>query len=256
MKRLILAVLLGTLAHATSLTGTLNAPGGVGLNGTLRMAITSQGAVQSTGSCSGPWIVVPGVEAVFTVTNGSLAGGASVVGNDCVLPLNTLYNVRFIDSNANVLFNEQWSIIGASIDVGTIVPVTSPPSPLSLVQQQQLSYGAGMNVPLGFLSSATDPTNPGSSSTVTPCYFNTASNNLRCYVSGSWLTINANITGDFGVTGSISVGGTVSMGTPLAQSSGGTGTTATGISATISSIASCPTFTFVNGKLVSWLAGC
>lgn len=113
--------------QATTLTGSIKYPDGTGVTGRIFFHIITQGAVSSSGSCGGPYVVVPTTDVIFNITAGSLPGGAAVVGNDCVEPANTWYIVTVRDQQNNVLFQQTWSITGSSIDVGTIIP--TPPGP-------------------------------------------------------------------------------------------------------------------------------
>jgi hypothetical protein len=60
MKLLTIAILFASLLPATSLTGTLKTPDGVGVNGYLTMSLSQQAALLV--SCGGPIQVVPTYE--------------------------------------------------------------------------------------------------------------------------------------------------------------------------------------------------
>lgn len=132
MKKLIigiaLSLLLSVQAYGTTLTGSILYPSGAGVTGRLLMHLVIQGALSSAGSCGGPAFLVPTTDTIFTLTNGSLPGGATIDGNDCISPANTYYIVTVRDSNNNVLFQDNWYISGSTINVGTITPDVNPPS--------------------------------------------------------------------------------------------------------------------------------
>lgn len=185
--KLILAILLTLSAQATTLSGTIKNPAGVGVNGTLRLNISSQGAVSSSGSCGGPWVVVPRVDVVITLSSGVVSG--TVVGNDCILPENTYYNAVVRDSNGNQLLSVQWSITGSSVDVGTLQPLNQPSvQPVSL-PQNQITYGNGFPGRIGFFSSATPPLINASNGA---CYWSTSLVGIVCTSSGVDVLIAAN----------------------------------------------------------------
>lgn len=108
--------------HATSLTGSIKYPDGTGVTGRIAFKLVTQGIAITTGSCAGPFAIVPTGESVFTITNGTIGGSPTVEGNDCILPANTYYIVTVRDSGSQILFSENWTITGTTIDVGTIVP--------------------------------------------------------------------------------------------------------------------------------------
>jgi hypothetical protein len=122
MKRLLL-FLLAVCAGATTLTGTLNNPDGTGATGQIRLSLSQPGALSPAGGCGGPIEIVPSQEVTVNVLNGALVAPPSIYGNDCILPQNTYYNVRFLDNRGNIIFTDRWIISGASINIGTIVSV-------------------------------------------------------------------------------------------------------------------------------------
>lgn len=123
MKKLLLALLLAVSCRATTLTGTMNAPDGTGVNGYLYLSLSQQAALVSTGGCGGPIEVVPTYRVRIQLVDGAMQGSPSVYGNDCMLPDGTYYLVEVRDANGNVLMSDRWVISGASIDIGTIVSV-------------------------------------------------------------------------------------------------------------------------------------
>jgi hypothetical protein len=127
MKKLFLFIwfLLSCYAQATTLTGTIKNPDGTGVNGRISFQLAQQGAVYSTGSCPGPYVVVPTTPIIFTLTAGAMSGTPTIVGNDCIQPGQTYYIVIVRDQNSNVLFSEHWTITGTTVDVGTIVPTST-----------------------------------------------------------------------------------------------------------------------------------
>ena len=125
----ILFVVLGSQLGATTLTGTLNGPNGVGVNGTLYLSLSQQAALQG-GACGGPIEIVPGVlgpqsgySIAIKVVNGAMQSPPVIYGNDCMLPGGLYYNVQLTDNNGNTYFTDKWQIVGSTIDIGTIVSV-------------------------------------------------------------------------------------------------------------------------------------
>lgn len=108
--------------YATTLTGTISLPNGVGATGTIVFSLAQQAALQS-GGCGGPAEIVPTAQVSFKVTAGAFTGTPTLYGNDCLIPQGTYYNVTFLDTNGNVLMTDRWQISGSSIDVGTIISV-------------------------------------------------------------------------------------------------------------------------------------
>src|ERR1039458_6943009 len=108
MKKIILLFLASLgIRSATTLTGTVKGPDGVGITGAIYLSVSQQAALLSTGGCTGPVEVVPTYQVKVTLTSGSIIGSPTVYGNDCMLPLNLYYNVRVVDSNGNVLFTDR-----------------------------------------------------------------------------------------------------------------------------------------------------
>jgi hypothetical protein len=108
----------GPARGATDLTGTFHKPDGTPVNGKL-IFLLSQPARLADGSAQ----VVPMVK-IFQVTDGQLEPGAFIYGNDALLPSGTHYVVRLVDNANNLLFEQRWSITGASLDLGTLTPTT------------------------------------------------------------------------------------------------------------------------------------
>ncbi len=112
--------------RATTLTGTINYPNSTALTGRIFFTLSQQGAQLTTGSCGGPAVLVPTTAVIFSITAGSIQGGAAVVGNDCIAPAQTYYTVAVYDGQNNRLFSQNWIITGSTIDIGTILPVIVP----------------------------------------------------------------------------------------------------------------------------------
>jgi hypothetical protein len=104
---------------ATDLTGTFHKPDGTPVSGKL-IFLLSQPARLSDNSAQ----VVPMVK-IFTISNGQLEPGAFIYGNDALTPAGTHYLVRLVDDSNNLLFEQKWSIQGATLDLGTMTPTTT-----------------------------------------------------------------------------------------------------------------------------------
>lgn len=129
----LLACLFAPTAGATTLTGTIKDPAGNGLNGRLFLTLSQQADQLSTGGCGGPNVVAP-LQIIFAITNGSLPGGAAVVGNDCLAPSGTYYIAQIRDANNNLLSNLAWTITGATEDVSNIPTSIVPNGSVTIVQ--------------------------------------------------------------------------------------------------------------------------
>lgn len=126
-------LLLGVLpGEATTLTGTVNYPNSVGLTGKIYFTLSQQAAQLSAGGCGGPVVLVPTQSVSFGITAGAIAGGAAVVGNDCIAPAGTYYIVQVLDTLGNILFTQNWIVTGTTIDIGTIQPVIVPQGTVSI----------------------------------------------------------------------------------------------------------------------------
>lgn len=122
MATLLISLLLAVgIGNATTLVGNIRNPNGTGAYGTLILSLSQQAAQSGAGFCGGTSVVVPTYELRITVDNGSLFGLVTVIGNDCLAPQGTYYNVRFVDQQGNTYFTDRWIITGSTIDVGTIV---------------------------------------------------------------------------------------------------------------------------------------
>lgn len=119
---LILALTIATCL-GTSLTGSLKNPDGTGANGTLSFSLAQQEALSGAGGCGGPAEISPTYQVNIKIVNGSMVSPPTIYGNDCMLPAGSFYNIRFIDTNGNLIFTDRWQIGGSSIDIGTIVSV-------------------------------------------------------------------------------------------------------------------------------------
>lgn len=119
--RYLLGLLLTVVCGATTLTGTLQGPGGATVDGYLILSISQQAALSAAGGCGGPILVVPGIDIRIKVTAGALVAPPAIFGNDCLLPQGTYYNVKVTDNNANILFTDHWLIQGGTQNLGNIV---------------------------------------------------------------------------------------------------------------------------------------
>ena len=160
MKTLLAVLFCVMKLYATTLSGTVQAPDGTGVNGVMILTISQQ-ASRPAGACGGPAVVASSYQVRITLTAGALSGSASVIGNDCLLPQGTYYNVKVIDSRANVLLSDHWLITGSSVNVGTIVSTVVSGTTTSLgspgvvitnpVGQQQVVQPAGMPLSVNLL---------------------------------------------------------------------------------------------------------
>lgn len=153
MRRLWLSFLIlicGVLCNAqnTTLTGTLEGPGGQGLTGTLWLSLSNPASVLA--SCSGgPALILPQTFYSVSVVGGILQGTPTIWGADCMAPIGGFpYNVKVTDPNGNTLMTDQWLILGSTYNVGSAISVAPPQSGLAYVGQwnDTITYSAGQLV--------------------------------------------------------------------------------------------------------------
>lgn len=199
MKRLWLAFLLlfiSTICHSqnTTITGTLQGPGGAAMTGTLWLSLPEPVSVLS--SCSGgPALLVPSQFTAISIVNGTVQGTPKVWGADCMAPLGGFpYNVKVTDQNNNVLFTDQWLILGSTYDIGNAISLSPPSSGLAYVGQWQstITYSAGQMVSVVGTG-------------ITNSYVSLINNNLNNSPptsSGDWLELknNGNMNDNSGTT--------------------------------------------------------
>lgn len=103
------------VAQNTTLSGTLNIPGGATFSGTMILTLTQPATALST--CSGgPTYVVPS-SSTITISAGSMVGTNKVWGADCTTP-SAPYNVIIKDQQNNILVRDQWLIAGSTFNIG------------------------------------------------------------------------------------------------------------------------------------------
>lgn len=126
---LMLLLTTGVSEAATQLTGHLYNPDGTGFTGTLLLSLSQQASIQTTGSCGGPALVVPGVQVKVSLVNSAITNGPiNLYGSDCTQPVGVPYDVKGIDATGNVLFTDQWLITGSTQDLGAVVSVQPGPN--------------------------------------------------------------------------------------------------------------------------------
>jgi hypothetical protein len=128
------ALVLSGAASATTLTGQARDAAGnpTTINGVIWFTLSQNGNVLASGGCGGPYQIGPGAPITFTLTSGTIQGGASIVGNDCISPANTYYIEMIIDSNGGIVARRNVTITGASADIGSL-PTPSLPSGTGVV---------------------------------------------------------------------------------------------------------------------------
>ncbi|MFQ5723594.1 MAG: hypothetical protein ACE5G6_03805, partial [Terriglobia bacterium] len=104
---------------ATTVTGTINKPDGSPVTGTIEFVL-SQPAKTTT-----PPILFAPVKTTCAVTNGQIASGCQLQGNDTLDPTGTFYRVRVLDSNNRVVVpSANYTFSGSLVDLGAL-PVTA-----------------------------------------------------------------------------------------------------------------------------------
>lgn len=125
VKRVIcLLFLLPVLSLATTLTGSVQGPDGAPFTGTLMLTLNQPAVLLSAGSCGGPIQVASGAIVRIPVTSGTIPGGTSIYGNDCLSPVGTFYLVKMQDANGNIVYTTYWQVAGSTEDIGSIIPAT------------------------------------------------------------------------------------------------------------------------------------
>lgn len=108
-----------SLADATTITGTVKLPDGSPVNGLIEFVLS-----QRAKTITPPVIYAP-VKTTCAITNGVLATGCTVQGNDTLDPAGTFYRVRILDSNNRVIAaSTNYTISGASVDISSL-PITA-----------------------------------------------------------------------------------------------------------------------------------
>ena len=106
-------------AAATTVTGTINKPDGSPVTGTIEFVL-SQPARTTT-----PPVMFAPVKTTCAVTNGQIASGCQLQGNDTLDPAGTFYRVRVLDSNNRVVLpSANYTFSGSLVDLGAL-PVTA-----------------------------------------------------------------------------------------------------------------------------------
>jgi hypothetical protein len=130
-----LALLAGVAAAQTpntTLTGTILSPGGTPVNGNLFLQLSQTANVLSTGGCGGPLILAASPPYIFSLTNGSISGPGvapfKVYGADCLSPSGLTYHMTATGPGGAIVVELDVSISGASVNLGTLAPVTPSPT--------------------------------------------------------------------------------------------------------------------------------
>lgn len=106
-------------ATATTVSGTLKAPDGAPVTGTIEFTLSQQAKTTT------PPVTFAPSKTTCTVTAGLIAAGCSVQGNDTLTPAGTFYRVRVLDSNNVVVVpSTNYTFSGAAVDLGSL-PVTA-----------------------------------------------------------------------------------------------------------------------------------
>jgi hypothetical protein len=123
----LLSLAIAVPSLATTLTGIVRDAQGnlMVIDGTIWFEI-SQTTNVLAGACGGPYQVAPVAPIVFTLTDGEIEAGATIVGNDCMNPANTYYKEVVINDQGDVVLRRNVVITGASIDIGTAPPPVLP----------------------------------------------------------------------------------------------------------------------------------
>lgn len=115
LSLIVLGLILGPRACATTLTGTVKWQGQP-FNGYLDIALVYPGT-------TGSYLVLPGSDpnGHLSIINGQLPP-LTVEGNDTLLPRGTFYQLTYSDVYANPLARLNYVITGATYDIGAAVP--------------------------------------------------------------------------------------------------------------------------------------
>lgn len=127
MKQLLAILLLSAAAFAstTTLTGTIKDSQGNGISGTLVMTLPVPAQDQTTNVA-----VAPG-PTFFRLANGVITGGAKLYDVLTLQPAALYYQARAYDTAGNLVFYGNYSVSGASFNLGAAVPTTITTSNIS-----------------------------------------------------------------------------------------------------------------------------
>ena len=101
------------------------------INGVVWFTLSGNG---NASCCSPPYQVGPAPPITFALTNGAIAAGSQLLGNDCISPPGTCYLESIIDRNGGVALRRNVRIQGSIINIGELPPCTpggggAPPGP-------------------------------------------------------------------------------------------------------------------------------
>jgi len=118
-------------ARATTITGTVaDAAGTVLPSGTIILKLSQEGL----GSL--PVLLLTSPPILCQITNGVIAAGCTVTGNDAISPVKTYYKVRIVsDSNQEYLPERHFSITGTAWNIGTATPLATDTIAATAYQQ-------------------------------------------------------------------------------------------------------------------------
>lgn len=128
-------------------------------NGILVLTLSQPAIISGTAQ------IVPLVKVIQLDANGNIPGSAQVYGNDALTPSGTVYTAVLytgllnpatgLYSTGAQLFNQSWSLTGASVDVSTLTPTTNGASYVSPVTS------IGLTLPGEFAVSGSPVTSAG-----------------------------------------------------------------------------------------------
>lgn len=131
LTAVILFLLCSPALANVSLSGSVKDAQGNALtvDGTIWFTVSQNANINVGGGCGGPGQVATGIPIIFSMTAGTIAGGANIVGNDCLTPVTTYYKETVFSNSGSILVQRNVTITGASADIGTLPPAVSPSNP-------------------------------------------------------------------------------------------------------------------------------
>jgi hypothetical protein len=120
----------GTVAHATTLYGTVNNPDGSPFNGVIYLTLSQAATVSTTGTCGGPIYVSNSYKVGVQVVAGSIVSSPAIYDSNCFNVAGFIpYSVQLISSTGGVV-QQTWIVTSTPLqtgseNVGTLIPLTS-----------------------------------------------------------------------------------------------------------------------------------
>ncbi len=104
--------------RATTISGTIKDPAGAGITGRLELTLSAPGRVND------PALLLIQPKVTCAISNGAIAAGCTVRGNDTIVePAGTYYCLRIVASGGKELMaGKKYVVTGSTLDLGAVEP--------------------------------------------------------------------------------------------------------------------------------------